>query len=567
MKRGGLGGAILLAAAVIAVLVLHRPAPSPRAAPTETLVPPEPPAVDVAEEPPHDADVPPVVPPSAEKPGGTLSLVIRAEDGSIPEATVIIEPYSEPLRRVLETKSGATVEGLAPEWHRVRVVASGYAPVFLPVRIHPGGPVEASVVLKAGAMLVGIVRTEAGAPVAGVTVSSAAWDAVCSATTDSSGAYRIEHLPAGRVEMEARGEGVHAGAVLALEDGKEARWDPVVRQTAAIFGRVLEADGTPVARARVSCSWQGRNDGSDSHGIETDPAGAFLFDGCPDGVHVLSAWRPDANGRVPAAEASVRPSDSPVTITLRGGEAFMRGTVVDRNGAPATYAAIRAWRATRPDREVRGRAEKDGSFRLGPLPPGAYFVEVHLDGEPTLHIRPAIEIVANETLDLGVIRFTLGGRIQASVIDIAGGVLPQEQVEVLSPDGSVAFVFSEKEDGVFVTEELTPGAYLVRAQARGLLEDVHVPQGGLVTVELRVRAGGRLRVLATQADGQRVAAVTRIEDAQGRVLHDGPRRDLDDWDFLAEGEWRVIAVDERGRRAEAKIRMGREDQTIVLVLE
>jgi protocatechuate 3,4-dioxygenase beta subunit len=563
LKKGGLGGAILLAA-VLLVLSLNRTNAPPRAPPASSpQLPPQSPDTATPEPAPEIAVV--VV---AEKPpapgGGSLSLEIKTEDDTAPEAVVTVEPFFEQAggKRRLETKGGATLEGLAPEWNRVRIVARGYAPVFLPLRLHPGGPVEATVVLEKGATLSGTVRTEIGAPVPGATVRSIAWGSICAATTDADGAYRIEHLPAGRVGMEAQGVGGQALAFLELEEGKESRWDPVLRPAHALSGRVVEEDGTPVGQARVCCSWAvgTETEISETH---TDADGVFRFEHCRECAWAIEVWRPGLENGIPA-DVSAHPSDSPVTITLPRGEGYVRGTVVDRNGAPAVGASIRVWPASRPYREVRARAAADGSFRAGPLPPGAYLVELHLDGEPTRHLRPEVQILADETLDLGVVRFPVGGKIRASVVGMAGGVLPSEDVEVLSLDGSIRFA-GEKDGPTFLSEELGPGTYLVRARWRGLVEEVSLAAGGIATVELRVRSGGKLTVLATQQDGQRVTVTFRVEDAKGRVLRD--HATYYQPPFLAEGDWRVIAFDERGRRAEASVRMGQEDQTVVLVLE
>jgi hypothetical protein len=65
-------------------------------------------------------------------------------------------------------------------------------------------------------------------------------------------------------------------------------------------------------------------------------------------------------------------------------------------------------------------------------------------------------------------------------------------------------------------------------------------------------------------DGSPCTALCRIEDPKGRGLGTWASGGTP---YLAEGDYRVLATDSRGRRAEAPVRMGREDQTVVLVLE
>ena len=203
----------------------------------------------------------------------------------------------------------------------------------------------------------------------------------------------------------------------------------------------------------------------------------------------------------------------------------------------------------------------DGSFRLGPFPPGPYFVELHLDGEPTLHLRPAIEVVAGETRDLGVLRFGAGGRIRARVLDLSGAVLSPDWVDVLSLDGSISYA-GERDDGAFLSEELAPGAYLVRAKC--LIEEVRVETGAVAAIDLRMRPGGTLRLVAVLADGSPGSAICSVEDAKGRLLGSYGSNGTP---YLAAGDYRVVAADSRGRRADAPVRMGHEDQTVILVLE
>lgn len=660
MKRGGLGGALLLAAAAIVALALSR-AHSPARAPAQTAappaaeqppVPPQPPLIPSPEEPLEpakagarlvgrvtDEEGHPIAgaelllaernrggkvvartgddgkyladgvegkdllvgaianghAPSnlhpigdAERPvyeidftlrrgGGSLSLVIRTWDGKDPEARVNIEPFFteevEPLwddeeallplpggHRVLGAQGGATVDGLVPEWNRVRVYAHGYAPVFLPVRLHPGGPVEVTVPLTAGATLVGTVRSVDGAPVPDAKVRSVVWGWHSLTWTDAGGAYRIEHLPTGRVEMKAEGGGGEASAFLELEERKESRWDPALRPPAVIAGIVVEEDGTPVARARVSCA---RASGWGHAEISwADASGAFRYAQPADVEYLLAVWRPSRTTGAPAAEVLATAGASPVTITLRREEGHLLGTAISRTGAPAAGAAIRVWPERRPDYETRVRADPDGSFRVGPLQAGRYAVELHLDGEPTLHLDPAIDLRPGEARDLGTIRFPVGGRIRGRVLDESGNPLPDADVQVWSSDGFITYA-GRRQEGAYVSEELAPGRYLVTGGMPGIIEEVALVAGDVAPVDLRLRGGGTLLMMAVLADGRGTDALFQIDDVSGRLVsHYGHGTRV----LHASGDYRITARDDRDRRGEATARIGRNDGIVEVVL-
>jgi hypothetical protein len=193
---------------------------------------------------------------------------------------------------------------------------------------------------------------------------------------------------------------------------------------------------------------------------------------------------------------------------------------------------------------VRGLAAADGAFRLGPLPAGTYYLELHLDGEPTLHLD-GLEVGADEARDLGTLRFAAGGRIRARVVDAEGAAAPGRGVAVRSLDEQVTFMV-RRDGSVFLSEELVPGRYLVSGGMNGILEEAEVKAGETTNVDLRLRGGGVLEAVALDASGTGVWATFEIADARGRrVAADYGRQALL---LLASGRYRVTATDGNGAR-------------------
>jgi hypothetical protein len=214
-----------------------------------------------------------------------------------------------------------------------------------------------------------------------------------------------------------------------------------------------------------------------------------------------------------------------LTIVLPRVQGFLRGVITMRDGLPAAGASARLWRSGSPGDEARARVSPDGAFRLGPLPAGTYFLELHLDGEPTLHLD-GIAIRADETTDLGGLRFAAGGRIRARVVDASGapvsieGDVTKEDVAVRSLDHAVTF--SVRRDGeAFVSEELVAGRYLVTGGVAGILEEAEVKAGETTSVDLALRGGGWLEAVALDASGTAVWATFEIADPLGRRVGTG----------------------------------------------
>jgi hypothetical protein len=134
---------------------------------------------------------------------------------------------------------------------------------------------------------------------------------------------------------------------------------------------------------------------------------------------------------------------------------------------------------------------------------------------------------------------------------------------VRSLDGSITYA-GDSDGDAFLSEELAPGSYLVCAPTWGLFEEVSVAGGAVVPVDLRRRPGGKLEVTTASANGRPTEAKLRVEDLKGRVLRD---YDFVATVYLAEGDYRVMAIDDRGRRGESAVHVGREDLQLVLVLE
>src|SRR5206468_12786479 len=115
----------------------------------------------------------------------------------------------------------------------------------------------------------------------------------------------------------------------------------------------------------------------------------------------------------------VMPGSGEVTLVIRADarpSSFITGKVLGPDGRPAGAAHIMMLGLSMI------YAEKDGSFRIGPLPPGRHEFDIVLGELP--RIRRACETAANEVTDVGGIELHRGGRVEARLLKPDGTPFP-----------------------------------------------------------------------------------------------------------------------------------------------
>lgn len=192
--------------------------------------------------------------------------------------------------------------------------------------------------------------------------------------TDAAGRFRIEGVPAGRIEVVAR----HAGyapsrsaphPVAAGAQVGDLRI--VLARGAILIGRLVDAGGQPVANVLVQLE------------IEGEPARATLTGG--DGRFQFDAVRgrctltASAQGAPPVRERVELESGErrEVVLTLAGENRELAGRVLDERGFPVESATIRVQSLdTRFPVSRNGVSGADGTFRVSGLPSPPYSVAV-----------------------------------------------------------------------------------------------------------------------------------------------------------------------------------------------
>jgi len=516
--------------------------------------------------------------------GGSLALLVTDTDGGpVAGASVTLggyyrdtpgakaSPEGYPLApagaRKLKTdaQGRALAEGLPPQWNRILVAAAGFAPLLAWERVAPEGTRERALVLTRGAVVRGRVHDRDGAPVVGAQVhlrgvSGTLFSGIPETRTRTDGTFRIDHAPAVRVQIRVIGaDGSQAATWLQLADGEETVWQAVLESAQVIEGRLLYEGGAPVAKALMWCRPVRGVSGAPLH-TRTDAEGKFRFEKLAAVQHRLSAWYPGVASGPPPKIVDLLPEQSPTTITLpvrlaEPDPGFLEGTLARHDGRAAADAAVHAWPAGQYGWRKSGRTAADGSFRLGPLAPGRYDLELHLDGEPTLRLL-AVEVRQGETHQFGTLAFPEGGRIRARLLDLEGEPTPSPYLWVKSSDMSIHYTVEKPEGGGILSEELAPGRYLVTGGGGGLFAEVEVIAGQTTHVDLQMRTGSRLEVTLLLEDGRPPVEFSfRIEDAHGRRVYFGNRaaseNEVKFW--LVTGTYTVHCTDGHERKAKETI--------------
>jgi uncharacterized GH25 family protein len=230
--------------------------------------------------------------------------------------------------------------------------------------------------VRASLAIAGMVFGPDGAPLPGAELElapvSVGADSLATVSTADDGVFRFDHVPAGTWRL----------VVVPSTDGPDAQplsmdvvagtMDLRVRTKAglAIAGTLLDADGKPVAGAKVRV---GREDsGPEVRGETlTDEAGRFVFRHRAPGRHRLNFWDLDL-----AFEGIDAPSSPALRVP---GKLTITGKVRDRAGEKTPFVGVRARRVDAPQGEpidVHDGHVEDGAFAIKGLGVGQYAIEV-----------------------------------------------------------------------------------------------------------------------------------------------------------------------------------------------
>ena len=286
-------------------------------------------------------------------------MAVDARTGApVPGVEIALFPHETRAvaARVLAGADGRfRLDGLAPGAYDLRAAARGRSPALLAaVTIAAGQRFQARLALRGTGSIEGVVRSEAGAPLAGARVrvvlrgDGLAGAVPVEARTDFEGRYRIDALELGRADLVAHQEGVAVGESRAVRvaEGQASRADFFLPEAGVLAGRVSGA--APIAvtaspmRAGLGTAQSARvlADATGNYRIDL-PAGEYR-------IHAAPADAAPADLRVAPAFAGVQPGRVTRVDLASAAPAAERGLeilVLEPGGAPSAGAIVTVSRA------------------------------------------------------------------------------------------------------------------------------------------------------------------------------------------------------------------------------
>lgn len=381
------------------------------------------------------------------------------------------------------------------------------------------GPLDlGTLVLAPGLALEGRVVDSEGRPVPDAEVHYGTGGRLYPAAVK--GAGKLAHTdPEGRFVLRDLGPGEQLALVVAkkgyldlilarVEVAEREAFEVVLERAATVRGKVVDADGEPIAGAQIQLVPEGgggmRMEGPSSEAV-SDAEGLFALDGVAPGRVGLQAWAEGfqrwwRNGIEVPAVAGLED----IEIFLdEGFEVF--GTVFDAEGRPLPRAPVIAHRPSSPRPMASAATDEEGHYRLRGLGQGPYSVMATFEHQK---VRDTLEIGQGDgggghygpreyRLDL---RFAPSRSVSGRVISTNGEPIAGAMVIAGSPDG-LAMLSSPRTtsdtEGRFRLEGVRPALYALEAShasfARSSLgQPLQVADIDIEGLELVMRSGATL---------------------------------------------------------------------------
>lgn len=354
---------------------------------------------------------------------GVLTVSVVAGGVRVAGATVSLA--GEHCRRSATSDDSGDVRFECPPGRvKLAVEASGYARLRRPLEIRASDEDE-RIELAPGARVSGVVRDENSEPVEAATVTARVLGSApgepWTTLTAEDGTFQIETLPEGTIALEVADGGAHEPITLAEVALPSEAIEIVLRRTAAISGKVVDANRQPVARAQITLAGSGV---WPARGARSDANGAFEFTRVPEGVYELRA-ETDSAVSAPLEGVQVQAGNRAQVEVLLLPAAALSGRVRDAaSGQPLGAAELEVLEESLSATDKRVRTTADGSFSLGGLRPVAHRVT----------IRAADYVTDQRWLTPGAAPATLellrAGRVRGKVEDAAGRSVGLADLEV-----------------------------------------------------------------------------------------------------------------------------------------
>ena len=260
-----------------------------------------------------------------------------------------------PLHLRTDAEGRFLAEGLSGGERRIRVSTARHGRQEFTALISPGETTDVELQLSAGAAVYGMVQDELSQPIPGAVIRVSRMNPrtkiasfLTSVLSEEDGTFSVHGIQAKEIHLTASRMGQTFGDVaetFRLESADLIEWNPVLPPNYRVAGHVLNHEGDPLARCKISIP---RDKNSWLTGL-TNPEGFFEVQFVPDRPLTVYVYDPEQEVYPMLHVSDVAPDTVDLVIRVPQivrATASFEGNLVDARGEPFGGARVTARPAT-----------------------------------------------------------------------------------------------------------------------------------------------------------------------------------------------------------------------------
>lgn len=404
-------------------------------------------------------------------PAALQGTITASGTGSpIPNATITVTDAIGV--RVVQASGNADgtylISNLTPGYYRVSIAADGFQAADFPVTLAIGETRTQNAALTAnpGTVAGVITNAQTRAHLAGVLVEALdnRNSILSTAITAADGSYTLSSLAPATNDRLRISAGTFVTQVIgfSIASGQTKTINAALSPVAgALTGIITDsATGLPIAGASIRVF---TSEGITLQTGSTGADGSYTIPSLQPGSYSVVVMEEGYAGRTIGAMINAG-AVTTLNVALQQLAGAISGTVTDTDGNPIADAIVRIF--SNNIIVVRVATREDGTYDIGNLAPGSYYVTVRAEGFGGLSFSAAVN--PGETTIENFVLTPNPGSVAGTVTDTSGNPIAGAILTIslnVSGGGLLATRYVSQTDGSYLIENLFPAPYLITAAA------------------------------------------------------------------------------------------------------